>query len=175
MPREFEQAGERIADHRAPAMAHVHRPGRVGGDIFDIDADPLAKRRAAIIRARRSDRGDLVAPGVVGEAQVDEARPGDRDLYDAVEFAQFGGDRLGQRARVGLGRLGEHHRGVGRKIAMRRIARRLDRHIPAVEPFGQRARERQIIERGIEMRGETGVEGHDVALTTPRGVSQWWG
>jgi len=55
------------------------------------------------------------------------------------------------------------------------VARRLDRHIPAVEPGGQRARERQIIERGIEMRGETGVERHGVALTTPCGASQWWG
>ena len=28
VPGELEQRGERIADHRAAAMAHVHRPGR---------------------------------------------------------------------------------------------------------------------------------------------------
>ena len=44
----FEQPGQRIADHRAAAMAHVHRPGRIGRNIFDIDPLVGADRRQAI-------------------------------------------------------------------------------------------------------------------------------
>jgi hypothetical protein len=40
--RGVEHARKRIADHRAPAMAHVQRPGRVGRHIFDVD--PLVAR-----------------------------------------------------------------------------------------------------------------------------------
>ena len=33
----FEQAGQRVAHHRAAAVAHMHRSGRIGRDIFDVD------------------------------------------------------------------------------------------------------------------------------------------
>ena len=32
-----QQIGERVAEHRAAAMADVHRPGRIGRDVFDVD------------------------------------------------------------------------------------------------------------------------------------------
>jgi hypothetical protein len=35
--RERQQVGQRIAEHRAAAMADMHRPGRIGRDVFDID------------------------------------------------------------------------------------------------------------------------------------------
>ena len=86
-----------------------------------------------------------------------------------VDLAQFGRERLGQRARVGPGGLGQHHRGVGRQIAVARVARRLDRHGAAVEPGRQRAGGDQRVERGIEMRGEAGIERHDArALSASR-------
>ena len=37
MAGEFEQIGERVAEHRAAAVADMHRPGRIGRNIFDID------------------------------------------------------------------------------------------------------------------------------------------
>ena len=58
----FQRAGQRIADDRAAAMPHVHRPGRVGADIFDIDRLAGAQRRAAIIGAGGGNRGDFGAP-----------------------------------------------------------------------------------------------------------------
>ena len=46
--RGLEQPGEAVADHRAAAMAHVHRPGRIGRDIFDVDGAALAHGGAAL-------------------------------------------------------------------------------------------------------------------------------
>ena len=43
---------------------------------------------------------------------------------------------------------------------MARVARRLDRDVRAVEPGGQVAAGFKGIEHRIDMRGETGVEGH---------------
>ena len=39
---EREQVGQRIAEHRAAAMADVHRARRVGRDVFDVDLFALA-------------------------------------------------------------------------------------------------------------------------------------
>ena len=54
---EVEQVGQRVAEHRAAAMADMHRPGRIGGDVFDIDllrlADAAARRNARLAPARR--------------------------------------------------------------------------------------------------------------------------
>jgi hypothetical protein len=160
VPGELEQAGERIAHHRAAAMAHVHRAGRVGRDIFDVDGRAGAHGRAAIIVAGVEDRRQLAAPGVVGQRQVDEARAGDRDRGDLVELLQLGADLLGQRARIGAGRLGEHHRGVGRQVAMRRVARRLHRDRPSLQSRGQVAGEDERIQGKVQMRGEACVKCH---------------
>ena len=57
------------------------------------------------------------------------------------------GDLLGQRHRVLLRLAGQHHRRVGGKIAMRRVARRLDCHPREIEPWRQRPLARQPVER----------------------------
>ena len=49
--RRLKQPREAIADHRAAAMAHVHRPGRVGRDIFDVDPLVLADLGQAVFLA----------------------------------------------------------------------------------------------------------------------------
>ena len=82
VPGEFQQGRQRIADHRAPAMAHVHRPGRVGGDIFDVDRAAAAHAGTAVIGAQRREGAQFVQPGAVGNAQIDEARPGDLGAGD---------------------------------------------------------------------------------------------
>ena len=37
MAGEAKQIGQRVAEHRATAMADMHRPGRIGRDVFDVD------------------------------------------------------------------------------------------------------------------------------------------
>jgi hypothetical protein len=159
-PGIFEQARQRIAHHGAAAMAHMHRAGRVGGDIFDIDGHAGAQGRPAIIVAGRMDRVDLVAPDIFVEPQVDEAGARNLGGHDFVDRAQPGGDLLRQRARIGPRGLGEHHRSVGREIAMRGIARRLHRHGASLQPRRQISRGGQTVEHRVDMRGETGVERH---------------
>ena len=48
MARERQQAGQRIAEHGAPAMPDMHRPGRVGRNVFDIDLLGPARRATAV-------------------------------------------------------------------------------------------------------------------------------
>ena len=158
---ELQQAGERVAHHRAAAMAHVHRAGRVRRDILDVDDNPRRCVRAAVIVAGCRDRRQLGAPRLVGEPHVDEARPGDVDLRHVGYGAQLFGQRGGERARVRPRRLGEHHGRVGGEVAMRGVARRLDRDVRAVEPARQRARGNEAIEGGVQVRGELRVERHN--------------
>ena len=134
--RGLEDSGEAVADDRAAAMAHVQRPGRVRRDIFDIDPLVVADRAEAVFLAFAKDRAELVAPCVGRQPQVDEPGPGDVDRGDGRQRGELRLDQLGQRARIGAGGLGEHHRRVGREVAMRRIARRLDRHVPRSRPAG---------------------------------------
>ena len=160
VPGEFEQAGERIAYHRAAAMPHVHRPGRVGRDILDIDRRTRADRRAAIAALGLEDLVQLGAPDVVGQREIDEAGAGDRDGRNFVELAQLGGDLLRQRPRIGRRGLGEHHRRVGREIAVRDVARRLHRNRASLQPGRQVAGGDERVESGIKVRGKTDVESH---------------
>ena len=84
--------------------------------------------------------------------------PGDLDRGDRRKRLELRLDRLGERARVRPRALGEHHRRVGREIAVRRIARRLDRHVPAVEAGGQHTLGNELVEHSVEERGILGVE-----------------
>ena len=65
VPGPLEQRGDRVAEGRAAAMAHVQGPGGVGGDELDVHPDAIA---------RIEHRGKLG----FGEEKVDE--PGARDL-----------------------------------------------------------------------------------------------
>jgi hypothetical protein len=78
--------------------------------------------------------------------------------------SSLAGDLLRQRARVGPGRLGQHHRGIGREIAMRGIARRLDRHGLAVDDGRQIPRRNHRIQQRIHMGGESNVQCHSSNL-----------
>jgi hypothetical protein len=97
----LEQTGERIADHRAPAMAHVHRSGRIGRNIFDINPLVLADVGKAVALSFREDRHELVAPTLVGQPQVDEPGTCNLDRGYRRQRLQLGRDQSGQRARIG--------------------------------------------------------------------------
>ena len=137
--RELQQAAQRIAEHRAPAMADMHRPGRIGRDVFDIDLLGRAHRALAVGGALAQHRAQRVRPGRRFQGQVDEAGTGDVDRCNQIVRAQLGRDRLGEIARFCLGLLGQHHRGIGRHVAMRRITRRLDHDPREIDTGGPAA------------------------------------
>src|SRR3546814_6716784 len=120
------------------SMADVHRTCGICGDIFDVDAPPLPHRRSPIIAALTEDQRQLVAPAVVGETQVDEARTGDARLGHLLELAEFGDEQVGACARGHSRGLREYHGGIGRDIAVRRVARRLEADRAATETGRQR-------------------------------------
>ena len=53
---EGEQIGERVTKHRAAAMADMHRPGRIGRNIFDINRLAPPQIAAPVIGTRRQHR-----------------------------------------------------------------------------------------------------------------------
>ena len=58
----IKQAAQRIAEHRAAAMADMHRPGRIGRDVFDIDLGAVADRAFAVGRGLAQHGAQLVRP-----------------------------------------------------------------------------------------------------------------
>ncbi len=153
-----EERSERIAHHGDAAVPDMKRPGRIDRDIFDIDLAAHTHRRIAIGSARAQNLGKPRVPERIREPQVEEARSRDfgrRNIGQALEprLQQFG-----ERPRRHLRALRQHHRRVGRKIAVRRIARRLDRDTLDLEPLRQLALAHQLRDRGphqpLEMRKE---------------------
>ena len=67
-------------------------------------------------------------------------------------------DLLGQRARVGLGLLGQYHGGIRGKVAMRGIAGRFDRDIAAGGIRGKHAFQFEGVEDRIDPGGESRVK-----------------
>ena len=145
MAGEFQQARQRIAEHRAAAVADVHRAGGIGRDIFDIDlldrAHP-ALRRATIVAALRQCGAQHGPENMRLQADVDEAGTGDLGLRDVGVFGKREGDLGGELARIAetaLGFFGEDHGGVDGEIAERGLARRLDHETGEIEVGGQAA------------------------------------
>ncbi len=154
-------------------MAHMHRSGRIGRDEFDIDAGAAPLGGAAIIVAQRGDGRQFAQPDIRLEADVDETGPRDIGRNNVRIAGQMRHDLVRQRARIALCLLGQHHRGIGGQIAMRRIARRLDRDIAAIAIGRQIAFHLERVEHRIDLGGVMGVEslrvGHVSARLRARG------
>ena len=88
-------------------------------------------------------------PEPVAESQIDEARPGDLGAAHRRVAAQRLDQAGGKLARVLAGRLGQHHRRIGGDVAMRGVARRLDRDAAEIETGGQHAGTRQPLDFGL--------------------------
>ena len=127
-------------------MPDVHRPGRIGGNVFDIDRRALPHVAAAIIHPGKEHRAQCRDPGRRLERQIDEARAG--HLRPSHEFigAQLGGDRLGQFGRRLARVFRQHHGRVGGHIAVACLARRLH-HDPRLIDAGRQnaVRDQRII------------------------------
>ena len=117
-------------------MAHMERPGRVDRDIFHIDRGARPHGGRAVILSGGENFLQPVPPEAVGQAEIDEARPGDLDALDRVTIGQPASDQPGDVAGLGAGLFSEHQSDVRGQIAMARIARRLDRDGRRVEPPG---------------------------------------
>ena len=104
----------------------MHRPGRIGRNVFDIDLFGRTGRALAVGLALAQHRAKFLRPRRRLQGQIDEAGTGDIDRGDEIIGAQLFRDPVGEVARLGLCLLGEHHRGIGRHVAVRGVARRLD-------------------------------------------------
>jgi hypothetical protein len=106
-------------------MPDMHRPGRIGRDVFDIDLLGRTDVAAAISLVLTQHGAQRVGPDRRLQGKIDEAGSGDIDRGNQIIRAQFGGDLFGEVARLGFRLFGQHHRSIGRHVAMGGVARRL--------------------------------------------------
>ncbi len=151
-----QQAAQSIAKHRAPRVAHVQRAGRVGRNIFDVHLGALPHGRAAIVGAIVQNSFDQPLPDGGIQTQVQKPWPRHFGHRDAGIISQLGGQRLGNVARFHLGWLGQHHRRIGRHVAMGSITRRFDRYVLEIQPLGQRALGHHGVQRLDHQRTKIG-------------------
>ena len=155
-----QQVGQRIAHHGAARMRDVQRPGRIGRDVLDIDLRALAHLRIAIGDARLQALAQPLAPEGVGDLEIDEARPRDGAVDHVGIGLEAHQQRLGDVARLLARGLGQHHGGVGRDVAMRRIARRLGGDGGEIERGRQFAGRLHGPERAFDLADEMAVGVH---------------
>ena len=154
--REIKQARQRVAEHGAAAMADMHRSGRIGRDVFDVDLGAAAD--AAVIGPLAQHRPQRLRPSGGLQCQVDEAGTGDIDLGDQGVGAEPLGDLLGEIARLRLCLFRKHHGGVGRHVAMGGIARRLDHHAREIDALGPAGFRRERAAGGAHAREHVGEQ-----------------
>ncbi len=117
---------QRVAINGAARMAHMHRTGRIGRNIFDIDLLALPHIGPSEIVAAFGNRREHLVPDTLLQPEIDEPRSGDLDRSHIGVARKPLGNCRGDFARILAQRLGHHHRRVGRKVPMGGIARRLD-------------------------------------------------
>src|SRR6202035_1302563 len=93
---ELEQARERIAKHRAPAMSDMHRPGRIGRDVFDIDLLTRADRALPVGTALSQHRAQRVRPDRRLQSEIDETGTGDIGSGNQIVAPQAARDLFGK-------------------------------------------------------------------------------
>ncbi|MNX85499.1 hypothetical protein D3C86_1173350 [compost metagenome] len=153
--RKSEQVRQRVADNGATAMADMHRAGRIGGDIFDVDLLACTDGGAAEIDALTDHIGQKTLPVTDRNLEIDEARTRDIDAVDIAIRLKCGHDEFGKRARIGAERLRQHHGGIGCDIAVAQITRGFDRNSTEIDLFAVLFHEIEGLERvfdpGIEI------------------------
>ena len=160
---EREQVRQRVAEYGTAAMADMHRPGRIRRNIFDVDGHAAADIAGAVARTQPHGVAQRIDPGRGLKRQIDESRAGHVDAADKIVGAKLFRDFFGEIARLFAGILGEHHGGVGRHVAVRRIARRLDRDARLIDAGRQKARRNKGVvgaPHAVENFGKNVLCGH---------------
>ncbi len=125
-PGGHEEICQHVADHGAAAMADMHRTGRIGRHVFDVDALARAHGGAAETATGFEQPLQCLVPVARRYPQVDETGPRDLGGIDIRIVRHDRGDPRCQIARLQAHRFGQNHRRVAGQIAMGRIARRFD-------------------------------------------------
>src|SRR5690606_40350386 len=66
------QVGQGVAHDRTAAMADMHGPGWVGGNIFNVDLAAAADLRTAVTCSSRKQGRKMRLPECIRQPQVDE-------------------------------------------------------------------------------------------------------
>ena len=128
----------------------MHRPGRIGAHIFDIDRPFRARRAGAEALAVDENRLQDLLVNLWLQHDIDEAGAGGFGALHIRLKLEIGDKRFRKRARVRAGLLGFpriDHRRVGREVAVGRLARRLDDEAAKIEVARQFARRDPLFER----------------------------
>ncbi len=180
----IEQTRQRIAKHGAAAMANMHRSRRIGRHVFDIDLLTGSDRAPAIRGTVAQHRAQRIGPGRRLQREIDEAGSGDIHRRHQIVFAQLRSDSVSQIARLGFRLFRQHHRGIARHVAMRRILGRLDDDARQIDAGGQHAfTDEGVADRvnarehvGEQMRGRNsrghGDTGTSLRRRIPAGLHQ---
>ena len=156
-------------------MADMHRTGRVGGHVFDIDLCTVADGAVPILPSSMQNGAQRLDPGGRLERQIDEARARHLDLVDKGVGPQAIADCISKLARLLAGILGQHHGGIGRHVAVIGIARRLDYHTRLVDAGRQHPGRHQGSVGGphlVENSGKNVLIGHTFGLGVLARVTQ---
>ena len=141
----------------------MHRPGRVGAHIFDVDRPFRAPRSRPKTPGLDKNRLQDLLVNRWLEDDIDEAwTSGLRALH--VRFLPEISDKgRSESARIGAGLLGflrVNHRSVGREVAVARLARRLDDEAAKIEVARQLSRRDPLFEQARDARLEVGENVH---------------
>ena len=136
----LKHAGQRIAQHAAPGVAHVHGAGGVGGDELHHDLAALQHVAASVVLARRLNGGNGIVEPLIAQTEVHKA--GACDLHGG-EVAALQRHMLRQNRRhltgVHLHSLGRRQTERGGVVAVGHVLgdlhRRLDGHALRQEVF----------------------------------------
>ena len=134
----------------ALAMADMHRPGRIGGHVFDIHRRAVTDVAPAVIAAEPHRGLQRIEPGRRPQREIDEAGACNFDLGDERITAQLFSNQFGEVAWFAAGILCQHHGRIGRHVAMAGIAWRLDRYARLIDTLGQHTRNDQSFVRSAD-------------------------
>jgi hypothetical protein len=111
--------------------------------VFHVHPAAATEIAAAVVGTVGEHGAQRADPGRGLQGEIDEARPRHLGLGHQRLGGELLGERLGERPRLQAGVLGQHHGGVGRHVAVRGLARRLDHDARLVDAGRQHARRRQ--------------------------------
>ena len=80
MPGPLEQRGDRVAIGCTPSVTHVQWTGGIRGDKLDVDPEAEAELTPAVSGAGGQDALCRLGQGILGQSEIDEARPGNFGL-----------------------------------------------------------------------------------------------